>query len=502
MNIRNLSLILILLSFSLVSLCQTAELKIIYTAGCNLTVSEKLSNTKYSLASTSKAPNWFSSVFTNIDTSKELTFSLCMNGNDAVGAAGDVSKWEGLWPVYTYGEYLNYNTYIYYTKNIDGYWVSSDPFLVGDAKLAGNGKTPTQNVIPDELAEEFLSKNGQYWSAWAELQDTHTNTGSNTFFMTHQFNSPNVSLAMKYPYCYDYELEYMTRLEKADIPGIKINNIGKSIKDHNLYVIEVSDPNATEEELKDRRVVLIYANEDGNEPDGSWVAEGALNFLVSGSNEAKKILKEVTFLIIPLFDPAGWNDSTYASITDLFKYEDFEDIRPEVIAYTKFVVDWIAVKERNLDVVVNLHNVECNESVNLFCPYKNMLKHNAMSELNNLILSSDFPSYITSNNGTWMEGYSDKRFMDWCDNLWGSVTIPYEINSRYPENRLSLSNLSDLGKGFVFALSDYFKTDSYEYIMPQIEKRKLEQLEKRAQFWNDYPKDENAHIYFTIGAGF
>ena len=64
---------LILLS---VSLLLFANVKVIDTAGCNLAINEKISDSEYSLVSTSKAPNWFSGVFTNIDTSKELTFSL------------------------------------------------------------------------------------------------------------------------------------------------------------------------------------------------------------------------------------------------------------------------------------------------------------------------------------------------------------------------------------------------------------------------------------------
>ena len=502
MNIRILSLILILCSFSLVLLCQNPELKVVDTAGCNLAINEKISDSEYSLVSTSKAPNWFSCAFTNIDISKELTFSLCMNDNNAVGAAGDVSKWEGLWPVYTYGEYLNYNTYIYYTKNTDGYWVSSDTFLIGDAKLAGTGKTPEQTVIPAELAEEFLSEDGKYWSAWAEIEDTSAYTAFNTFFMTKQFNYPNVSIAMKYPYCYDYELEYMTKLEKANIPGITVHNIGKSIKDHNLYVVEINDPNATAEELKERRVVLIYANEDGDEADSSWVVDGAISYLASGSDEAKKILKEVTFLIIPMLDPIGWSESTYGKMTYSFDptaEEYFGYIRPEIGAYATFIVDWTMKQERRLDVVINLHNIECTEGPNIMFPMLERTYFDSMKGLREYLLNNI--TSVKTGNTIWSEGFFEDRYMGWCTRHYGTISVLTEINSRYPSNRMNLADINNLGKDFTVALHKYFSNDAYERALPKLEKAYSEQLFRYKKALIDGKAPNIPPIYFILRLG-
>ena len=472
----------------------TAKLKIIETAGCNLTIVEETATNTYALKLTSDVHNWYAGVFEGLDTKNPTIFTLNMTGT-----GGDVSKWEGLYPVYTYGKYLNYDTYTYYTKNNDGHWVSSDPFAKD--KLAGNGKTPIQTVIPELYAGEFLSEEGKYWSVWKDLTDTKVNVGSNTFTITNQFNSPNASIAMKYPYSYDYGVAYIEKLKQANLPGVTVHNIGKSEKDHDLFIIEVNDPTAAAEELKNRRVVLIYANEDGNEPDGSWVAQGALNFLISGSDEAKKVLKEVTFLIIPIFDVDGSLDSTYAELTDQFTYDDFGYIRPEIIAYTSFIIEWIAVNERNLDIILNLHNVECNEAPNVMCPFRNIVTYAHVNNLNNFILSK-LPKNIKSSTGTWIENFSDKRFMDWCQNIWGTLSIPYELNSRYPENRLNLNDLHDLGRDFVLVLYDYFRSDEYERVMPVIEKKKHEQLKKREQFLQDHQEIDQLHIYFTVGAGF
>ena len=478
----------------------TTEVKVIDTAGCNLAIVDETSPNTYSLKSTSKTHNWFAGIFECLNTSSPTTFSLCMDGTGTTESPGDVSKWDGLWPVYTYGEYSNYDTYIYYTKNDDGYWVSSDVFA--KEKLTGNGKTPMQTAIPAELAEEFLSDDGKYWSAWAELQDTHADKGSNTFFMTHQFNSPNVSIAMKYPYTYDYELEYMTKLKRANIPGITVHAVGKNEKEQELFIVEINDPNATAEELKERRVVLIYANEDGDEADSSWVAHGALNFLVSGSDEAKNILQEVTFLIIPMLDPIGWAESTYGKMTYSFDptgEEYFGHIRPEIGAYATFIVDWTMKQERRLDVVINLHNIECTEGPNIMFPMLERTYFDSMKSLREYLLNNI--TSVKTGNTIWSEGFFEDRYMGWCTRHYGTISVLTEINSRYPGNRMNLADINNLGKDFTVALHKYFSSDAYERALPKLEKAYSEQLVRYKKALVDGKAPNIPPIYFILRLG-
>ena len=507
-----------------------STLKILDTAGCNLAIAEVQGDNTYRLSNTSKVHNWFSGVFSGIDISSPTTFIVDMedtgkyestrasklqgilsttlpdfkdiNLTFEYSSPGDVTKWEGLWPVYTYAKYWDYNSYIYYTKDKDGYWVSSDPFLIGDAKLAGNGKTPIQNVIADELADEFLSSDGAYWSAWAEIKNTRPNR-DNTFQITKQFHSSDVSIAMKYPYTYDYEQEYMDRLENADISGVTVHKIGKSIRKHNLYVVEVHDPEATEEELKNRRVVLMYANEDGDEPDSSWVVDGAMSYLAQGllhdDKQVKDILKDVTFLFIPLLDPVGWSNATYGNLTYEFNtdYSIIDsDLRVEIEKYVKFINNWIAYKNNNLDIVVNLHNMECAEGTNVLCPLIDNNRSGDISSLNRFILKQ--LNDVTISEDVWLRKFAENRLMSWCYKYWGAIQIPYEINSRYPENRLNQKSLTTLGVDFTKAFHSYFDSEEFERALPTTELLRSRQFAKRDNFMTNIHKFNTRNDYYAM----
>ena len=483
------------------------KMKIIPTAGCNLSIVDEISNNNYSLSITSGVHNFFAGVFEDLDTANPTTFSFDMTNEETFEDQGNVSKWDGLYPVYSYGN-LSYDTYIYYTKNDDGYWVSSDPFAKD--KLAGNGKTPVQGVIPAEFAEEFLSEDGNYWSAWQDIKDTKIMQGMNRFTITRQFSLPNAVLSMRAPFTYDYMFEYMKRLKETAVSGVTVHNIGKSIEDHDLYIVQISDPNATIEDLKDRRVILMYANEDGDEPDGCWVVNGAMNYLIQGiqnnDKEVSKILSEVTFLFLPMLDPVGWSNSTYAAITYGFSTNDYVYIRPEILSYARFIIDWISEKGNRLDVVVNLHNVECNEAPNVLCPILEGNQINEIEALNNYVLNKIEklqPSIKLSRSYWIIGGFSSNRLAGWCSYFFGNIQMAYEINSRYPENRLSLGDLSILGKSFVISFTDYLDSDEYERVLPHIDKRLAGQLALYADLAHEYRDgDIMMQNYGILGRGF
>jgi len=481
--------IIIILSFAALYL-GAAELKIVDTAGCNLDIVGKAEPSTYSLKSKSHAQNWFSAVFEGVDTSIPTTFTLNMDNTGNAQYPGNVSKWVGLYPVYSYARYWDYNNFVYYIKNADGYWVSSDMFA--SEILAGNGKTPIQTVIPEELAEEFLSEDGGYWSPWQEIEETKALIGTNTFTLTKQFNSSVAAIAMRVPYTYDYEYQYMRKLQAADIDGVTVHNIGtsNSASRQHLYAVEVSDPKSSEEELENRRVVLMYANEDGDEPDGCWVVNGAMNYLIRGLQEndaeVQTILAEATFLFIPLLDPAGWRTGSFAELAYSFYAEqrtEIDSIRKEVLSYATFISSWCGDKNRHLDIACSMHSIECAEGPNVIIPFADSWTSETyiLDELINNILI-EVQEYKTAGDMGWRYYFQHQRFSGWCRSRWGSIPLLSEINSRYPAQRLNMYDMEKLGERYVKGFYNFFFTEEYERALPQLARSHEYQTTARNEF--------------------
>lgn len=361
--------------------------------------------------------------------------------------------------------------------------MSGNPFKKGDQRFAGTEKTPEQSVIPKEVAEEFLSKDGTYWQAWREVDSAEAIENLNIFRIKQKFAYPTAIVAMRVPYTPTLNTAFVEQLEKSRFPGVIVHHAGKSKAQRDLTIIEISDPDVTADVIS-RPVVLLYGAEDGDEPDGAWVVQGAINWLISDDPQATVLRKQMTFLCIPLLDPDGAADCTYAKMTYDFAMKKADAaVRPEVLAYTKFVTSWMASGKR-LDLVGNYHNVECGEiASNVLCPIIDIRHAAAVTALNRFVL--DRLTSVQTNKQTWMTGFADDRFMGWCSKHWGSLQIAYEISSRYPNNRLTLMQLQELGGSYVRAFGEYLQSDIFKAVLPEIETVRQKQLLDRQHYWTN-----------------
>jgi len=212
----------------------------------------------------SPAHNWFAGTFTDLPTDKDVTIGLSMAGNDTRGNAADVTKWVGLMPVMTYADPTQYETYEWFAKNKEGRWVSGDPFKQGEAKFAGTGKVPTQTVIPKDVAEQFLSKDGTYWQPWREVDTVEAVPGINIFRITQQYAYPTATVAMRVPFTYTYLCQFITRLKTAKFPGIVIDVVVKSKEGREIYAIRYTDRKNHVLDQAAIQTILIYARELSN----------------------------------------------------------------------------------------------------------------------------------------------------------------------------------------------------------------------------------------------
>ena len=378
---------------------------------------------------------------------------------------------------------MRYESYEWFTKDTQGHWVSGDPFEQRKSHFAGVGKVPEQQVIPRELAEQFLSVDGKYWSAWREIDKTEAVVNKNVLRMTQKFGFPLATIAMRVPYLPKVQQAFADKVEHAQSPGVIVHQLGRSANGHALSLLEIGPADGTTDaEALDRPVVLLYADEDGDEPDGCWVDQGVVQWLISDDHAAREIRRRVTFLCIPLFDPDGAAACSYAGLTDNITLPEMNAaVRPEVSAYLGFLLDWLENGHR-LDIACALHNVECMEEPTISSPLLNLRQPDASRALNLAILS-EF-SDLSTNAHPLLTGFVDHRLMGWCAKHWGALLTAFEMNSRFPQHRLAHGQLAALGARMAHAFAAYLDSPVFTAVAPAIAKERRQQLQQMRLYWS------------------
>ena len=151
-------------------------------------------------------------------------------------------------------------------------------------------------------------------------------------------------------------------------PDARVEVIGKSAQGRDLRLLTVTNfarPDAG------KKVVWLIARQHSWETGGSFVAEGAIRFVLSDDPEARRLRDRVIFKFIPMADPDGvvrggvrFNANGY----DVNRHWDEVDLRdpkyleamPEIWYVKKAIVDY-AKSLRPIDLLVYLHNEEYND---------------------------------------------------------------------------------------------------------------------------------------------
>jgi hypothetical protein len=151
-------------------------------------------------------------------------------------------------------------------------------------------------------------------------------------------------------------------------PHSRLEVIGKTAQGRDLALLTVTNfdrPDA------DNKVVWLVARQHAWESGGSYVAEGAIRFVLSDDPEAQRLRDRVIFKFIPMADPDGvarggirFNANGY----DVNRHWEEVNLRdpkylemmPEIWYMKKAIVDY-ARSERPIDLLLYLHNEEGND---------------------------------------------------------------------------------------------------------------------------------------------
>ena len=249
----------------------------------------------------------------------------------------------------------------------------------------------------------------------------------------------------------------------------------------------------------DRPTILVYAREHATEPDGSWVVEGMLAWLLSDDPDAHTARRQCDWLLMPLLDPDYTAHSQYRN-AEMFRSGD--GIRPEALALARYMLQWVD-QGHAIALVLNLHNVECTEGPNFFTPILNPARLEQATALKTaLYAAATAAGYTTGTPGWAIVGLQSSRLSGWCSRVFGACDLAYEINSRVPTARLDLPRLRHLGAVLARAFTRYRETPACQAHL-EILATHLAQRQVARQAWRQRtgrrPGDRTTYELMTLG---
>lgn len=339
------------------------------------------------------------------------------------------NKWGNIVPVYGY------------VKNLDdpAGFVSLDKPIVKDPDdYKATGRIGDRPALPNTA--------GQHWhyftKAWHE---------GDAFCLVQHFTQDTAYVTDRVPYTPAYNEAYLKTIEHN--PYVKVVLIGKSKQGRPLQLVQIP-ADATPEQLRAKPCVLIYAREHPDEQDSSWVAQGAIDFLISDDPQAAEVRKQVTVLVIPLLDPDGAEEGAHANIIASFVAgrETLESLQ-----YSAFLRRWVAECNR-LDMVFSLHDPPPDAAFHVCCPQMEPAKRRfdeSMDFYNGfraLLVAAKFNVRHTP----WGKGFLTACMSGFLSANYGTLSIPFEINSLTLKKQINLAQVRNIGKLLCMASVEYF----------------------------------------------
>lgn len=207
-------------------------------------------------------------------------------------------------------------------------------------------------------AVPVYSHDGQTWKYFSE-QAWDDNAKEGTVRIRAERDSLWIATIPPYPHA---RLVGLLR-EIEPLPHVRIESIGRSLHGRDLPLVTVTNF-ATPDISK--KTVWLQSRQHAWESLTSFIAEGAMKFVVSDEPAARALRDQFVFIFTPMLDPDGcatggvrFNANGY----DVNRHWDEVDLRdpewlrlaPE-IWYPKKAVRDVVRSGRRVDLMVNLHN--------------------------------------------------------------------------------------------------------------------------------------------------
>ncbi|MFH2059868.1 MAG: M14-type cytosolic carboxypeptidase [Pseudomonadota bacterium] len=276
-----------------------------------------------------------------------------------------------------------------------------------------------------------------------------------TFSFQHKFKNDTAWIALRYPYNYSRLKNLVSKNENTEF--LDIEDLGFTRMGNSIYLLMITDKRIPNTQKK---AILIYAREHGVEQDGSWVAEGMIDFLLSSHPQAVFLRKICVFLIIPIIAPDAiihgrTTDPNTGSFPGVeFSYESMESVEAGMV-YRR--VEKLVNQGTPLDICISLHNPHGTEP-NIYsyfrtCASKSLLKK--CHRFHDLVLKN-------AKEYTHWKIFIQKKLITSVGRFardFDAVSIVYEVNHQAKDNYLSVDKLKNIGRVILQGSAEYYGYD-------------------------------------------
>ncbi len=318
------------------------------------------------------------------------------------------NRWAVINPVYSYAQSLD-----------DLAAFASAPVASPRLRQASNGAQ-----LPDTSGQ-----------GWQYIEDTQML--DQRLWFRQRFDK-DAYVCVRYPYTPSYHQRYLDSL--TNNPAVSVITVGRSREGRPLRVVKIGAGTETDERSKP--CALIYAREYACEQEASWVAQGAMDFLISDAPEAKQARQTCTFLVIPMLDPDGAAHSVYINISPTFISGL---VSLESAAYSEFFKHW-ADQGKPLQLVFNLMegraaahlwntNTEPDANRRNYTEtyYRQFLVPTVEAAGLRILPNVGKPNVLNARLGNWLRA------------SYGTLHVPFEVNGQERDRHLTILELRRMG---------------------------------------------------------
>jgi len=225
--------------------------------------------------------------------------------------------------------------------------------LVGEYNFRPGSHAVTPNTRP------VFSYDGIHWTHFSDQQ---VSWDEKEVMLTLRFTPARARMWIAH--MQPYTRTDLERLLALRHPHVRRGVVGRTVRGREIPLITITDPSVADSAKK---VVWLMARQHAWEAGTSWVADGAVRFLLSNSAEAARIRKSTVFQVIPVFDCDGVAEGAVR-----FNLNGFDNNRnwdtavaatmPEIFSVRETLSKWLD-EGRRIDVFLAMHNTESSDYV-------------------------------------------------------------------------------------------------------------------------------------------